>query len=282
MVAAVLDTAATDRDYASRIRRWNAAQAWLLCSVSLLLLVIALRWLLERQPFPGDTWAGQVGAAPKPWLVFEITRVYQQVGRPLVAVGEVLVMLAWLWRGSGRRTTQGLFIVLLASACCGLIKIICGPTPMWLSLDHVGTNFPSGVVTFVTSAGGYLAAVAWRQGRRMMPVALLIVIAGAGPARILGGQHLLSDVLGGYMLGTAWLIAAIVYLADPAFEARGHTTGQAESAIVAATAGSGHQAGVPLFESATIGIGAAATASAMRQSSPITNSQTGLTYGHSE
>jgi membrane-associated phospholipid phosphatase len=127
----------------------------------------------------------------------------------------VLVMLAWLWRTSGRGTAQGLLIALLASLSCGLIKAICGPTPAWLALQHVGANFPSGVVTFVTAAGGYIAVVAWRRGRRLMPLIALVLIAGAGPARVLGGQHLLSDALAGYMLGVAWLIAALVYLATP-------------------------------------------------------------------
>jgi undecaprenyl-diphosphatase len=158
----------------------------------------------------------------KPRLIWDATRVYQQVGRPLVAVGETAVMLTWLWRTAGRRAAQGLIIALLASATCGLIKTICGPTPLWMVLDHhVGTNFPSGVVTFMTASIGYVALVAWRQGGRIVPIALLIAIAGAGPARVLGGQHLLSDVLGGYMLGMAWLLLAYMYLVGPNDHAEG-------------------------------------------------------------
>jgi peptide-methionine (S)-S-oxide reductase len=36
---------------------------------------------------------------------------------------------------------------------------------------------------------------------------------------VLGGQHLLSDALGGYMLGTAWLIVALIYLVGPGYAA---------------------------------------------------------------
>ncbi|HEX3802589.1 MAG TPA: phosphatase PAP2 family protein [Solirubrobacteraceae bacterium] len=215
IVAAVLDTSSPSQSQRGRISRSYPLHAWLLCSAMLLLLVIAVRLLLSRNPFPGDAWAAQLGASPKPWLVYAITRVYQQVGRPIVAMGEVLVMLAWLWRSSGRRAAQGLLIALVASASCGLIKVICGPTPLWIALHHVGTNFPSGVVTFVTAAGGYLGAVARRQGRRIMPAVVILIIAGAGPARILGGQHVLSDALGGYMLGMAWLIVAYLYVAAP-------------------------------------------------------------------
>ena len=262
--------------------RIDRPQTWLLCSVGMLATVLALRWLLSLHTFPADGWAARVGAAPKPWLVYAITRVYQQVGRPLVAVGEVLVMLAWLWHGSGRRAAQGLFFALLASAACGLIKVICGPTPMWLSLQHVGTNFPSGVVTFVTAAGGYLAVVAWRQGRRVMPAVIVLAILGAGPARVLGGQHLLSDALGGYILGGAWLIVASVYLLEPARQPWRRATVQTETLrIPATTIGSSHQAAAPLLDSTSVTISAATTATAIRQSSPITNSQANLSSASS-
>jgi len=186
-------------------------------SAVLLLAVIAERWFLASQPFPGDGWAAQIGMSHKAWPIWEITRVYQQVGRPLVAVGEVALLLGWLWQRAGRRETHGLLIVLLASATCGVIKILCGPTPLWMVLDHhVGTNFPSGVVTFMTATVGYVALVAWRLGRRLLPLGLTIAILGAGPARVLGGQHLISDVLGGYMLGSAWLLIAYSYVTTQA------------------------------------------------------------------
>jgi membrane-associated phospholipid phosphatase len=214
-VPAVLDTPSIPQSHAARLSRTYAPPVWLVCSATLLLLVIGLRWFLSLHQFPGDGWAAQLGASHKSWLVYIITRGYQQVGRPIVAVGEVAVMLAWLWHTGGRQSAQGLLIALLASASCGLIKIVCGPTPHWLALHHVGTNFPSGVVTFVTAAGGYLVAVARRQGRTIVPALLIVVIAGAGPARVLGGQHLLSDVLGGYALGAAWLIVAYRYMVRP-------------------------------------------------------------------
>ncbi len=259
------------------IGRSYRPRTWLLCSAVLLSVVIASRWLLSLHPLPGDGWAASVGAAPKPRLVYLITRVYQQIGRPLVAVGEVLVMLGWLWYSGGRRAARGLVIALVASASCGLIKVICGPTPMWLSLHHVGTNFPSGVVTFVTAAGGYLGVVAWRRGLRVMPAVVVVVILGAGPARVVGGQHLLSDALGGYMLGSAWLIAAWVYLVAPERQPWRRATAQTEMLrIPATTIGRSHQAAAPLLDSTSVAISAATTASAIRQSSPITNSQTNL------
>ena len=211
----MLDTYSPPQPQAAPVSRPAAQYGWLTCSAVLLLAVVAERWLLTSHVFPGDPWAARLGESHKWWLVWDITRVYQQIGRPLVAIGEVLVIGWWLLRNGDRRTLEGLLLALLASACCGVIKIFCGPTPFWLAQHHVGTNFPSGVVTFSTATGGYLALAAWRQGRRFMPAVLIAVIAGAGPARVLGGQHLLSDVIGGYMLGGAWLLAAYAYAVAP-------------------------------------------------------------------
>ena len=215
MVRAVLDTLSPSEAQATPVSRATAQYGWLTCSAVLLLAVVAERWILSTHVFPGDPWAARLGESHKWWLVWDVTRVYQQIGRPLVAIGEVLVIGWWLLRNGGRRMLEGLVIALMASACCGVIKIVCGPTPFWLAQHHVGTNFPSGVVTFSTATGGYLALVAWRHGRRLMPAMLIAAIAGAGPARVLGGQHLLSDVIGAYMLGGAWLLAAYTYLVTP-------------------------------------------------------------------
>jgi undecaprenyl-diphosphatase len=207
------ETAATQTEPTVAGQRAAIPYRMLCCSALLLLAVIAERWLLASHLFPGDTWAARVGMSHKPRLIWDITRVYQQVGRPLVAIGEVAAILTWLWRSAGRREIQGLLVALLASLSCGLIKILCGPTPLWTTLDHhVGTNFPSGVVTFMTATVGYTALIAWRRGRRAVPIALIVAIAAAGPARVVGGQHLISDVVGAYMLGLAWLLAAYAYL----------------------------------------------------------------------
>jgi undecaprenyl-diphosphatase len=214
MVPAVVVTSSTAALRAGRTSRVHGR--YVMASLTLLALVVFERWLLSLHTFPGDAWAARLGMAHKPWLVWASTRLYQQIGRPLVAIGEVMVMLVWLRRTAGRRAAQGLLIGLLASASCGLIKIFCGPTPLWAGLaHHVGTNFPSGVVTFMAASVGYVALVAWRQRHRSIAKVLILAIAGAGPARVLGGQHLLSDVLGGYMLGTAWLLMAYSYLVGP-------------------------------------------------------------------
>jgi membrane-associated phospholipid phosphatase len=207
---------ATQAPQATDTRRHQAL--YLTASATLIALVFLERWVLSVHSFSFDVWSANVGMSHKPWPVWDITRLYQQVGRPLVAIGEVLVMTAWLWHSSGggrdgRRAVGGLVVALVASAICKAIKIIWGATPLWRTLPHhVGANFPSGVVTFMVAAVGYVALVGWRQGHRTVPRLLVLAILGAGPSRVIGGQHLLSDVVGAYMLGAAWLILASRYL----------------------------------------------------------------------
>ena len=194
----------------------RGAAPYVIASAILLALVFFERWVLSVHTFSIDVWSAHVGMSHKPWPIWDLTRLYQQVGRPLVAIGEVLVMGAWLWRNGGRRPLEGLVIALVASVICKAIKIIWGATPLWRILpDHVGANFPSGVVTFMAASVGYVALVGWRNGHRKVPIFLALAILGTGPARVVGGQHLFSDVVGGYMLGISWLLLAYVHLTRP-------------------------------------------------------------------
>lgn len=84
------------------------------------------------------------------------------------------------------------------------------PRPELGFLELHTYSFPSGHSTAATAALGALAFVLWprvRSTRRR--VALILVVAGVvglvGFSRIYLGVHYLSDVLGGFALGAAWL-----------------------------------------------------------------------------
>jgi membrane-associated phospholipid phosphatase len=75
-------------------------------------------------------------------------------------------------------------------------------------------SYPSGhTVRAVLIAGLIVAAIAWHGRRRL--VRILATIAGiafvvlVGLARIASGQHWPTDVLGGLLLGTAWLTVCV-------------------------------------------------------------------------
>lgn len=75
-------------------------------------------------------------------------------------------------------------------------------------------SFPSGHVTVYTSFGGFLFFLSYSLLRPSWLRALLLVpfgglVALVGPSRVYLGEHWASDVLGGYLLGGAFLLITI-------------------------------------------------------------------------
>ncbi len=76
------------------------------------------------------------------------------------------------------------------------------------------TSYPSGHAVHYTAFWGlaaYLAAhaVPWRPLRRAIAGAAAALIALVGPSRIYLGHHWFTDVLGSYLLGSAWLVGLV-------------------------------------------------------------------------
>ena len=57
---------------------------------------------------------------------------------------------------------------------------------------------------------GLVAWFALARHNRPIFVAMLLIIVGMGPFRVVDGAHWPSDVLAGYALGLAWTIAVLV------------------------------------------------------------------------
>ena len=181
-------------------------------SIGLVSLAAALRvWLKFVGPIPGDRYAATHYAPHRPEGVVlrRLTAFFSSLGTPLVAAGIIGVGLLALWLVADRRTARGLILACLVIPLNALLKLISGPTPLWTATFHAGDNFPSGHVAFVAAVVGYLGWVAARRHQPVGLVAALVVIVGMGPARVLVGAHLVSDVIGGYLVGGAVLVLAV-------------------------------------------------------------------------
>ncbi len=87
------------------------------------------------------------------------------------------------------------------------------PSPIWVG-NYPGGSFPSGHATQAVAFYGMLALILSRGRSTKTRVGLwagasLIALA-VGASRIYLGAHWLSDVLGGYALGAAWLAVVVV------------------------------------------------------------------------
>ncbi len=138
------------------------------------------------------------------------------IGKPITLFAIVAVAVAYLlWR---RRIRLALYLT-VTSVVGGLIDtavkvLVNRPRPV---VDHpiataLGKSFPSGHAMSSTVTYGALALVFLPVlPRRWRPVALLAVVGvvlAIGASRLFLGVHFVSDVVGGFVLGLAWLAAS--------------------------------------------------------------------------
>jgi len=176
--------------------------ALLACTVAACWAVVAL-----AGSFPGDRKVaaevakenlGTVGLAPAHALDF--------LGQPPVAL-TVVALLALItgWR-LGWRPAALVIAALGASAITTLLKHLVDrqrPTN-GVELDP---SFPSGHTAWATALFGLIFMLAIRRRRYRAAAGAALIVTAMGPSRLLLGVHYFSDVLAGYAVGLAWLLA---------------------------------------------------------------------------
>jgi undecaprenyl-diphosphatase len=149
------------------------------------------------------------------------------LGNRLVIGSLLLAISAWVWRTGRCRTPLAVMIgaFLFNPALEAALKGLVGrPRPDFIRLvSGDGPAFPSGHVLATVGFYGVLAIVAWRSTtKRSLAVGALsgaaTVIALVGFSRIYLGVHWMSDVVGGYLIGAAFVLGAAYLL-------RGHHFG---------------------------------------------------------
>ncbi len=175
--------------------------ALLACTVAACWAVVAL-----AGSFPGDRKVaaeiakenlGTVGLAPAHALDF--------LGRPPVALTVVALLALVVARRLGWRHAALVIAGLGASAITTLLKHLVDRQrpPGRIELDP---SFPSGHTAWATAVFGLIFVLAIRR-RHYWPAAAALIVAAMGPSRLLLGVHYFSDVLAGYAIGLAWLLA---------------------------------------------------------------------------
>jgi membrane protein DedA with SNARE-associated domain/membrane-associated phospholipid phosphatase len=151
------------------------------------------------------------------WLTL-IMRNVTWLGSSFVLVPLLVIVTAVLIRGRDRRT-RGLRAArqLWAAFLGGVVlytlakQLVGRPRPPATELigQASGPAYPSGHATQAIVTWGMLAVVltAGRSGRvrRWLLSAAVVVVLLVGASRVYLGAHWLTDVLGGYALGGAWL-----------------------------------------------------------------------------
>lgn len=131
----------------------------------------------------------------------------------IAALGAAVV----LWLRRRRRLALFVTIAMIGAAILsGLIKTLlhrARPAPPVHILQAHGASFPSGHALSSLVGVGVLLALVFpvlsRTRRVVLAVAGIVLVTAVGFSRIILGVHYVSDVVGGWLIGGAWLLAAV-------------------------------------------------------------------------
>jgi undecaprenyl-diphosphatase len=144
--------------------------------------------------------------------------VFSFLGKPVFLFFAVGIPVVFLWRRGATKLAAFLVVTTIGGGLVDTaVKLVVGrPRPEFDNpiSSARGNSFPSGhsmssliaygalLVVFVPA----IASPRWRRAAIGSAVALVLAI---GVSRLALGVHFVSDVLGGYTLGAAWLCASI-------------------------------------------------------------------------
>jgi undecaprenyl-diphosphatase len=205
---------ASDARFGARALLAAASLALVAVPFALLLFLVQDRWdpLLDVDEGARDSMHSlAVGSA----TLVAAMKAVSVVGSAWLYL-PLLVGLAW-WLRSRGLPRLALFTVVTAAGSSALnlaVKVLVDrarpvlPDPV---AHASGMSFPSGHAQSAVVVTGILllvlAPALGRRGRRLALGAALLWILCVGFARVTLGVHYVSDVLGGYVLGAAWVAA---------------------------------------------------------------------------
>lgn len=190
------------------LRPWLIGAA-VLCVVGVLVIRLWLKWV---GPLPGDRWAQwQVTYRDldEPWR--DLGVFFSVIGTPTIAIPTGIIASWFTFRAAGWRGVAFVGLAGIGVFANMLLKLLSGPTPLMLEkwgAAHAGLNYPSGHTVYGVVMFGTLAWIAWAHRRRDISVVLVALLVLMGPFRVVADTHFVSDVIAGYLAGTAWLLTA--------------------------------------------------------------------------
>jgi membrane-associated phospholipid phosphatase len=170
-------------------------------------------WLPGHPLQVADRWTFTTLRGLRTPFVDQVMITLTECGGVLAVWGVALSAGAWLaWRRAWRPLVYGLAAVGGGSLINSAIKLAvhrARPTDLHLA-GASAYSFPSGHSTTNAVLYGFLIILVWRQTglRRLTPViaACAVFVAAICFSRLYLGAHWLSDVAGGLIFATTWLV----------------------------------------------------------------------------
>ena len=164
---------------------------------------------------PGDVTLAHLAQGWRPPFLDGLLRGVSLIGYGPVALAISLLAAVGLYTLGRRRDAVFAVATLLGDAAAVVLKVVVArPRPEAAFAQELTFSFPSGHATHTFIFYGYLIVVVaalplsatWR---RVMQVALVLLIALTGLSRVYLGAHWPSDVAGGWLLGALLLWALL-------------------------------------------------------------------------
>ena len=202
--------------YAAALIDPNRPESASLAVLAVSLLAISWIWfgllatlLAKGEPLRLDRNVNEAMSALRNPLADQMMAALASLGDAAVLGPAAAVALLWLlWRRRWIAAAHWLAALAFGLALtAGLEAAVDMPRP---SLAAAGFGFPSIAVTMTTITLGFFAVLIARElpgRRRVWPYLLAgLVVTLLGFARLYLGAHWLSDVVGGVLFGTVWLL----------------------------------------------------------------------------
>lgn len=150
-------------------------------------------------------------------LAITVLKAISFTGKPIFLLFAIGLPGAWILRHGGRKLALFLAVTCLGGGVVDtIVKVVVGrPRPHVEEpiITAFGNSFPSGhsMASVVCYGALLLVFLPMLEGRRrtaaIAATATIVVLIGF--SRLTLGVHYISDVLGGYVLGVAWLVASV-------------------------------------------------------------------------
>ncbi len=203
--------------------RWHALRRGrFLLAVYLVGVVIAVALTLGAHMFsvlPGDLpFTRELQETSNP-VITSVMTLTSAIGYPVQSAIILVLAVVVLW--IIRLRIEALFVIvsLLGDALAGLLKVVVGRHRPLPNIVHVmqslsDGSFPSGHTVHYTIFYGFLIFVVATNFRPSWPRTLAIIllalpIALIGLSRVYLGEHWVTDVVGGYLIGALFLVPLI-------------------------------------------------------------------------
>ena len=179
--------------------------------------VITDAWMDQEALFRIDQAVNQaLDGALTPTMEIWIMRLTHLADLPVVAGVSALLVLVFVVQRAWWRLLAFFLTMGVGEGLLWLLKWVFGrDRPASRLYDPTGASFPSGHSFAAAILYGFLIYLLWRAASndavRAVGTALLAtVIVIVGTSRILLNVHWVSDVLGGIVIGLAWLIFSLL------------------------------------------------------------------------